>query len=248
MELPDLFWNATLEELKEGFIQTNHSYRCLLCGESIEKGLVYQKDGVFYEAERYMCVHIESVHGSVFQHLIRLDKKLTGLTEHQSKLLELFYEGKTDSEVQDAMGIGSASTIRHHRFALKEKERQAKTFLAMMELLKAKDEYAPSFISVPTTAKMVDERYDLTESEYDQAILKYFKDGRLAKFPLKEKLRIIVIREIAKSIKDDKTYDEKELNALLETYYEDYALIRRYLIEYGLLDRKMDGSEYWLKK
>lgn len=248
MELPDLFWNATLEELKEGFIQTNHSYRCLLCGESIEKGLVYQKDGVFYEAERYMRVHIESVHGSVFQHLIRLDKKLTGLTEHQSKLLELFYEGKTDSEVQDAMGIGSASTIRHHRFALKEKERQAKTFLAMMELLKAKDEYAPSFISVPTTAKMVDERYDLTESEYDQAILKYFKDGRLAKFPLKEKLRIIVIREIAKSIKDDKTYDEKELNALLETYYEDYALIRRYLIEYGLLDRKMDGSEYWLKK
>lgn len=248
MELPDLFWNATLEELKEGFIQTDHSYRCLLCGESIEKGLVYQKDNVFYEAERYMRVHIESVHESVFKHLIRLDRKLTGLTEHQRKLLELFYEGRTDREVQDALDIGSASTIRHHRFALKEKERQAKTFLAMMELLKEKDENAPSFISVPPTAKLVDKRYDLTKSEYDESILKYFKDGRLTKFPLKEKQRMIVIREIAKSIEDDKTYDEKGLNALLGSFYEDYVLIRRYLIEYGLLDRKTDGSAYWLKK
>lgn len=248
MEFSDLFWNASMEELKQGFIETNHTYRCLLCGETIEKGLIYQKDSVLYEAERYMRVHIESVHESVFKHLSQLDKKLTGLTEHQSKLLELFFEGKTDREVQEVMGIGSASTIRHHRFVLKEKERQAKTFLAMMELLKEKDHYAPSFIPVPPTAKMVDERYDLTESEYDEAIQKYFKDGRLVKFPLKEKQRLIVIREILKAIEDDKTYDEKEMNALLSAYYEDYVLIRRYLIEYGFLDRKADGSEYWLKK
>ena len=30
--------------------------------------------------------------------------------------------------------------------------------------------------------------------------------------------------------------------------YEDYVHIRRYLIEYGFLDRKADGSAYWVKK
>jgi hypothetical protein len=29
--------------------------------------------------------------------------------------------------------------------------------------------------------------------------------------------------------------------------YDDYVTVRRYLIEYGFLDRKDDGSQYWLK-
>lgn len=41
--------------------------------------------------------------------------------------------------------------------------------------------------------------------------------------------------------------DEQGLNQALEEFYEDYVLIRRYLIEYGFIDRKPDGSEYWLK-
>lgn len=51
-----------------------------------------------------------------------MDNKLTGLTDHQKSLLLLFYQGKSNQEVQEELEIESASTVRHHRFALKEKE------------------------------------------------------------------------------------------------------------------------------
>ncbi|MEH7523135.1 DUF2087 domain-containing protein [Bacillus sp. JJ1503] len=251
MELSDFFWNASLEELKRGYIQEKDFYTCLLCGEKIEKGIVYSHENTLYEAERYMRIHIKRTHQSVFEYLIGMDKKLTGLTDHQNELLQLFHQGKSDKEVQHEMGIGSTSTIRHHRFALKEKERQAKVFLTMMELLKDKDEYAPTFIAPHKTAKMVDERYAITKEEQEKIIMKFFTEGPnrcLKKFPPKEKQRLIVLREIAAQIEDERIYDEKELNQILNAIYEDHVMIRRYLIEYGFLDRKPDGSQYWLKK
>jgi hypothetical protein len=248
MEISTIFWNASLEELKRGYIQERDSFTCLLCGERIEKGIVYPYENRLYEAERYMRIHIERTHHSVFDYLLGMDKKLTGLTEHQMRLLSLFYQGKNDKDIQRELGIGSASTIRHHRFALKEKERQAKTFLAMMELLKEKDKYAAAFVPVHKTATMVDERYDITHEEQKQMVNKYFSDGRLTMFPLKEKQRLVVLREISHQLKTDYQYKEKELNQFLKGIYEDYVLLRRYLVDYGFLDRKSDGSMYWLKK
>ena len=43
-----------------------------------------------------------------------------------------------------------------------------------------------------------------------------------------------------------KKYTEKELNTILVESFDDYVTIRRYLIEYGFLDRKKDGSRYWI--
>ncbi|WP_312096427.1 DUF2087 domain-containing protein [Niallia sp.] len=248
MDVSSIFQNATIEELKKGYIEESDSYLCLLCGEQIEKGVIYPQDGKLYEAEKFMKLHIEGVHQSVFHYLISLDKKMTGLTEHQTKLLELFYQGKSDAEVKKELEIGSASTIRHHRFALKEKERQARNFLAIMELLKEKDNHAPSFVPVHQTATMVDDRYNITEEEQVEVAAKYFKDGVLSKFPIKQKQKLMVLREIANRLEEQESFSEKELNQLLMTIYEDYVLIRRYLIEYGFLDRKADGSLYWLKK
>lgn len=136
MENPDLFWGSSLKELKQGYRELETHFVCILCGRAVEKGVIYQEYGIFYEAERFTRLHIEHTHGSVFDYLIQLDKKLTGLTDHQSSLLRLFYQGKNDSQIQQELGIGSVSTIRNHRFVLKEKERQAKVFLTMMELLK----------------------------------------------------------------------------------------------------------------
>ncbi|MGD6958211.1 DUF2087 domain-containing protein [Rossellomorea aquimaris] len=248
MELSDLFWSASLEEMKRGFIEEEDSYICLMCGEIIEKGMVYPYEDKFYLAEKYMGVHIERTHLSVFDYLIGMDKKLTGLTDHQKRLLTLFYQGKNDKEIKEELEIGSASTIRHHRFALKEKERQAKTFLTMMELLKEKDDNAPTFVPVHKTATMVDDRYNITQTEQDQIVKKYFSYGVMSKFPPKEKQRLVILREISKQLKKDDMYDEKELNQILKGIYDDYVLIRRYLIEYGFIDRKSDGSKYWLKK
>ena len=40
---------------------------------------------------------------------------------------------------------------------------------------------------------------------------------------------------------------KKVIKALLSKRYHDYVMIRRYLVDYGFLDRKADGSAYWLK-
>lgn len=251
MNVLELFWNASLEELKYGYVEDDSHYICLLCGKKIEKGLIYPEKGVLYEAKKYIRVHIETFHGSVFDYLIHLDKRITGLTDHQNSLLRLFYQGKNDAEVQKEMEIGSPSTIRNHRFVLKEKQRQAKVFLTMMELLKEKDNHAPTFLNFHTTATMVDDRYNVTQDEKEKILKKQFPqglEGPLKSFPLKEKQKLIVLQEIVKRFQDNQTYSEQEVNQVLKPVYEDYVTIRRYLIEYGFLDRKVDGSQYWLKK
>ncbi|MCX7709521.1 MAG: DUF2087 domain-containing protein [Clostridia bacterium] len=250
MKVSELFWSAAPEELRCGFTQDEDYYICLLCDKKIEKGIIYPDEGVFYEAEKYMKYHIEKSHQSVFEHLTQLDKKLTGLSDHQNKLLRLFYEGKSDAEVQKEMGIGSSSTIRNHRFALKEKEKQAKVYLVMMELLKEKDRGGPKFVTPHDTATMVDDRYNVTPEEREKILKKYFPygtHGPLKTFVMKEKSKIVVLGEIVKRFQKDRTYHEKEVNEILKTVYEDHVTLRRYLVEYGFMDRKADGSQYWLK-
>lgn len=251
MNVSELFWNASLEGLKCGYIEEQNHYICLLCGEKFEKGIIYPEEGRLYDAERYMRIHIEKAHQSVFEYLLNLNKKLTGLTEHQNNLLRLFYLGKSDGEIQKELNIGSASTIRNHRFALKEKERQSKVFLVMMELLKDRDKHAPAFLSIHKTARMVDDRYNVTREENEEILKKYFPkgtDGPLKTFSMKQKCKLVVLREIAKRFQDGRIYNEKEVNGILKAVFEDYVTLRRYLIEYGFLDRKSDGSQYWLKK
>jgi hypothetical protein len=251
LSISEAFWNATSDELKMGYICELEHYVCLLCGKKIELGIVYPEDGVYYEAEKFMRKHIQDTHESVFEYLIGLDKKLTGLTEHQNSLLHLFHQGKSDHDIQKELGIGSASTIRNHRFVLKEKERQSKVFLVMMELLKEKDQHAPAFVNVHKTARMVDDRYNITEDEVAKALKKYFPDGTagaLTTFSLKEKHKLVVLREVTKRFSSEQKYTEKEVNEILLPVFHDYVTLRRYLIEYGFLDRKPDGSQYWLKE
>jgi len=251
MNISDVFWNASPEELKKGYAEERDYYICLLCGKKIEKGIIYSGEGILYEAGRYMRVHIEQAHQSVFECLIRLDKRLTGLTDHQKSLLQLFYQGKSDGEVQREMGIGSASTIRNHRFVLKEKERQAKIFLVLMDLLKDKNNRSPGYVPPHKTARLIDDRYNITQEESGKILKKYFPegpDGPLKTLDMKEKNKLVVLREIAKRLEAKRLYSEKEVNDILKTAHEDFATLRRYLIEYGFIDRKADGSQYWLKE
>lgn len=250
MNVPELFWQASFDDLKCGYSQKDDHYVCLLCGEKTEIGIIYPEDETFYDAKRYMRIHIEKAHQSVFEYLNSLDKKITGLTDHQNNLLKLFYQGKNDSEIQKEMGIGSASTIRNHRFLLKEKERQSKVFLVMMELLKEKNKHEPPFLEPPKTAKMVADRYKVTLKERDKLLATLFPDGLeglLKTFSVKEKHKLIVLQAITKRFQNGRTYTEKEINEILKIVYHDFATIRRYLIEYGFLERTPDGSQYWLK-
>lgn len=228
---------APITDIKKGYATANGICTCLFCGHTTEKGIVYQQDGVFYEAEKQMTRHIQNEHGAVFSGLLKLDKSRTGLSDHQRNLLLLFYQGKSDAQIQDLLGIGSLSTIRNHRFLLKEKERQARLFLSMMELL-AEKEAAASERQEP----------DGTE-DTNAALGKYFPDGiegRLNTIRIRSKHRPAVLAELARRFAPGRLYTEKEVNVILGAAHEDFATLRRWLIDYNLMTRKPNGSDYTL--
>lgn len=251
-EVSELFWSAALDEIKRGYLFQADTERfvCLACGKSFSRGVIYPDNGTLYEAEAFVRLHIVKEHGSMFDYLLQLNKKLTGLTDLQKQLLQFFYEGLSDAKIVQTLGGGSTSTIRNHRFMLREREKQAKVFLAIMELLQAKTDKKSSFINVPLSATMLDERYAITVEENEEILKQYFPegpDGRLSGFPKKEKRKIAILRQIVKRFDLERSYSEKEVNEILKTAYDDYATLRRYLIEYGFMDRKDDGSRYWIK-
>ena len=70
-------------------------------------------------------------------------------------------------------------------------------------------------------------------------------DGTLISIPVKSAKKIAVLLHIAQELSPTTKYPEKELNAIIAKYHEDTAAIRRYMIEYGILER--DGeSIYWV--
>lgn len=241
-----------MEELKRGYVcdEKQEEYVCLVCGERFQKGVIYERDHTCYEAEKFTRLHIVDQHSSMFEYLLNLDKKWTGLTDLQKKLLRYFYQGYSDKEIVKELDGGSTSTIRNHRFTLREKMKQAKIFLALMELSEEKNSLPSRFIHVPRSATRLDQRYAITEKENREILAAYFKEGLngpLSEFPKKEKRKIAILNHLIRKFETSRKYTEAEVNNILKEIYPDYVTLRRYLIEYGFMDRYPDGSKYWVK-
>jgi len=163
--------------------------------------------------------------------LLSLSREHTGLSESQQEILSLFAQGLSDAVIAQRLGI-SNSTVRNYRFKLKEKERQAKVFLSIMAHLEEQD-----FVLPHTGATMLDDRYAITY--FDQ-------DGVIHQFPSKEKRKIVVLSVLAQKFDSQKNYSESAVNDILKQFIADYVTVRRYLIEYGFMQRTKDGKTYWL--
>jgi hypothetical protein len=73
-------------------------------------------------------------------------------------------------------------------------------------------------------------------------------DGSLKMIPSQKKKIKIILDYVIPDFEFDKDYSEKEVNEILAKYNSDTAVLRRYLIDYGYLDRERDGSRYWRQK
>ena len=71
-------------------------------------------------------------------------------------------------------------------------------------------------------------------------------DGTLISIPVKPAKKIAVLQRIAQELSSTTRYSEKDLNAIIATFHDDTAAIRRYMIEYGILERNGE-SVYWLR-
>ena len=79
----------------------------------------------------------------------------------------------------------------------------------------------------------------------------FLRDGRLIRLPAKFTTRKATLRYLAmRDFKPRTWYDEPEVNEILKAWCEgadatDYVSVRRYLIDYHILDRE-DSGQYWL--
>lgn len=136
-DLQELLSNSSVEDIKKGYKYDflKETFVCLFCEETFEKGIIYPIDNSLCEAEKAVQRHIAKNHGSVFECLINMDKKYNDLSDIQKEILKNFYQKLSDKEIVEKQGSGSTSTIRNHRFKFKEKETQAKVFLAIMGII-----------------------------------------------------------------------------------------------------------------
>lgn len=242
-----------LDEIKKGYYFDNNSgvYHCLICQRNFEEGEIYPMKGRFFEARKAISFHIREEHGYMLELLLELDKKYSGITDNQKSILKDFYNKLSDKEIAKNNGI-SPATVRHQRFSFREKAKQAKAFLAIFELVEeaSSNSAKEDFVQLHSGATMVDERYVVTNSEQEQIINSYFESLeplKLKAFPTKEKRKIVVLRKIVTLFDNSKKYSEKEVNEIIKPVFADIATIRRYLVEYGFMDRTTDCKEYWLK-
>ena len=81
-------------------------------------------------------------------------------------------------------------------------------------------------------------------TEDEEAVLRaFFRDGRLIEVPTKASKRRIVLERLALEFEPGVRYDEREVNAIVGTFFNDHASLRRYLVDDGFLDR--EAGTYW---
>lgn len=186
---------------------------------------------MLYDAKKATEFHIGKSHGSSLEYLLGLNNTFTGISEIQRELLLLIASGVSDKEIALKQGVAQ-STIRNHRYKLREKEKQARLFLAMMELISSNTKKKVNILDEDTlcdahkTATTIDDRYNVTDKERESIIKNYMNEnGEIKIYPAKEKKKIVVLAEVTKNLLKETKYSEKEINRILKRVYEDYATI-----------------------
>jgi hypothetical protein len=90
-------------------------------------------------------------------------------------------------------------------------------------------------------AAMVEESPDAAER---RVLAAFVKDGRITSFPAALGKQLVLLKWIAGSIEPGREYREKEISALLGQYNEDYATLRRELVDWHFMAR--ENGRYWL--
>ncbi len=93
---------------------------------------------------------------------------------------------------------------------------------------------------VPADPELVGEQWNPDEAEI---LSRFFSGTRLSSIPTQRAKRLIVLERLAQEFDPGVRYPEKQVNFMLQLFHADYAALRRYLVDEGLLTRA-DGV-YW---
>ena len=77
----------------------------------------------------------------------------------------------------------------------------------------------------------------------DVVVRRFMKGGRLKSIPAAHSKRLAVLDHVVQGFEPGRQYTEAEVNETLGHFHDDYASLRRYLVDDGFLDRQ--EGKYW---
>jgi hypothetical protein len=71
------------------------------------------------------------------------------------------------------------------------------------------------------------------------AVLRTFlPQGRIERMPASRSKRLVVLDHVARVFEPGVRYPESDVNAMLSAFFDDFAALRRYLVDEGFLERE----------
>ena len=141
----------------------------------------------------------------------------------------------------------SASTVSHHLLYLKETSlvaARAESYYNIYSLqTEHLEEMAKRLLKSENLVKLAE---DVDGEAFERKVLRDFltPEGRMKSFPAHQKKYLVILQlHILKAFEFNRRYTEKELNEILKRFHEDYASIRRDLIDFKFMAR--ENNIYW---
>jgi hypothetical protein len=77
----------------------------------------------------------------------------------------------------------------------------------------------------------------------DDRLCAFVRDGRIVTVPARQARRRMLLDVVAQAFEPGVRYPEHVVSSVLAKIHDDYAALRRYLVDEGFLSR--DHGEYW---
>jgi hypothetical protein len=138
-----------------------------------------------------------------------------------------------------ALGAGSLPEVAEHAGLDPKSAARALSRLVAGGLLEggAGKGYRVREETLRAAARPPAEESELDEESENQVLRRFIHKGRLLSVPAAHSKRLVVLDHLAGLFEPGRRYPEREVNELLGRYHPDYAMLRRYLVDDGFLDR-----------
>lgn len=146
-------------------------------------------------------------------------------------------------ELADLLGL-KEPTVSHHLAQLKDiglVDARAEGTMRIYRLNSKELETMSKDVFAPGNLAALVEPSERTDEA--RILRTWVKDGRIVDIPAQEKKKQILIRWLARQIDPARRWTEKEFSEWLKQFNEDYALLRRYLVDNHYMAR--EGGVYW---
>jgi DNA-binding transcriptional ArsR family regulator len=181
-----------------------------------------------------------------FDTLLRFFKALAN--ENRLRMVGILVERECGVEELATLLDLQAPTVSHHLSKLKElgvvkmrRERNDHLYRLDLDGLHQLSKQVFASFESEHVANLVD---DVPYEAWEKKVLDVFVEGEaIQAMPTGYKKRLVVLKWLADHFEQDRRYTEREVNEIIEHHHEDYCMLRREMVDGGLMNR--ENGVYW---